>query len=499
MHVNGVCSQWRAVALQTPTLWAAHIPSNALLAIEFIKRSRDLPLNHVQIMSMYPETRPSWYNVVLPELYRTKEIYVQSWPGSERTSQIFSNIQKAPMPYLQSLALYHISGPHDGNTMNKSLKLLHPLPSLRSIKVGGCGLRIDWEHTMLSNLVCLELTNIPLGRRPYMKHLLKLFETSLCLETLLLQDAVEPDDVSASESMVPLNNQLRHLQDVNLHIQSKDTLTLLQSMILSDKTSLYLESDKSDSRNDFRELTIGVQALIDKSSYFIASAEIFASPNSVTIYLSRHGGQRDHWISVQSFNIPHAAALPEEISRASSALSLTNLRQLELALSHPLSSYSSEHWTEIFSSMTSLQTLKLTNITSSTRLLQLLATPIPHHLDMSATSTLNDPDKQVFLLPDLREVTVGDRFFGGRIYPWETSERRMFPSTLVRFVSMRSGVKMTSWDGHEVGIGARCQHQLRKLTVIQNQSQPVLDPDARYMQDVRELLQEFVLNTYSDN
>lgn len=138
---------------------------------------------------------------------------------------------------------------------------------------------------MLSNITCLEPTNILVGSRPCLNHLLSPFEVSPCLETLLLQDAVECDYEFVFRSTMPLNNQLRHLQDVNLHIQSHNVSILLQSMLLSNKTCVYAQSDKRDSRNDFRELAIGVQSLIKKSSYTVRSVDIFISPSSITIYL----------------------------------------------------------------------------------------------------------------------------------------------------------------------------------------------------------------------
>lgn len=211
INVTHVCSYWRRVALEDPSLWT-NIPfSHPRWAKEMLERSKGASLTIVA--DLYAKNS-SHMELVRSALTRISRIQKLSLTQNSNENLLETTLWGLvePAPRLESLKVSF----NDINSVHRlPLRIFSgEAPRLRELDLRDCAL--TWDAPFLRGLTSLKMSSIPLKARPSMSHILAALRNMPNLSTLVLRNILPESSLDAatgklSPGLVARLPQLTHL------------------------------------------------------------------------------------------------------------------------------------------------------------------------------------------------------------------------------------------------------------------------------------------------
>jgi hypothetical protein len=160
IKVTHVCTHWRRVALECPSLWADIPISNPSWVEEVLKRSKMAPLTLVARLPTYCSRGAKMIRIALTSMPRIQRLSLRDYGGKDELGPILAGVL-SPAPLLESLSLKF------GNINSTPVCVLPrhifggKAPRLRELDLQDCSLH--WDSPLLRSLTSLKITSIPLN------------------------------------------------------------------------------------------------------------------------------------------------------------------------------------------------------------------------------------------------------------------------------------------------------------------------------------------------
>lgn len=406
----------------------------------------------------------AWHKLVKPQLHRTREINVLLFSHDvphplEAYTNLLKTLRPLPdMPNLQKLVIaLGEKFYRDVSTYSRKLAQSFPrhLSSLRSLDLHRCAL--DWERTEISNLICLKIKYAPTEQRMSTSRLLRLLASSPRIETLVLLDALQDwsDQDPSQQALEPLTDQLNHVTLVDVSAPLCQALLVVDSIAPPPMSSITvrLPNPLMASEDDHIKLGACLQRFVDRSSHGIISMKIVGpTQHRISFTLGQRVGEAYESVHGFTLNLPIHFLGTDVIGEARKFLkyvSLASLQHLVLSLDQTTYQFSDGYWKQLFLLTPNLKTLAIWEMESARHILTLLTQPVNDNLGATPSSSLQDQDHAHYLLPQLHEVILGDKYssFACDNPKKCENESRLFPRTLELFVRARAAVKVVKTQG----------------------------------------------------
>ncbi|KAK7060157.1 hypothetical protein VNI00_000921 [Paramarasmius palmivorus] len=211
--VTHVCRHWREVSLSTPTLWATPDLTHPTLALEMLRRSKQVPLTILYFAHALTPRGWAALNQVFASLSRIARLDL-SFDEDAFDSFVASANLTQPAPVLERLRFLPGSS-HGRIGLNLPQPFLaNQVPSLTHVEFVGCG--IPWESMLLCNVSSLTCLAIYLGggpvfQLPTYRQLLGIFGKMPRLTKLKLSGKVLPRDREENSTIEATLPNLRAL------------------------------------------------------------------------------------------------------------------------------------------------------------------------------------------------------------------------------------------------------------------------------------------------
>ncbi|KAF8066615.1 hypothetical protein FPV67DRAFT_1495705 [Lyophyllum atratum] len=197
--VSHVCSHWRRVALETPSLWS-DIPLNCpRWAKEMMARSKMSPLTITVMCGYYTRRSTAAVRAALSQLSRIRKLSLYESHGAPRPFSDFAKFLDSPAPLLETLEICITSARGKASaeyTLPEEL-FSGVSPRLARLGIRDCGL--NWGAPIFANLVSLKVANyLPNTSRPLVNQFFSALSTMSRLEKL----DFDSDFASASGELI---------------------------------------------------------------------------------------------------------------------------------------------------------------------------------------------------------------------------------------------------------------------------------------------------------
>ncbi|KAF8066614.1 hypothetical protein FPV67DRAFT_1495703 [Lyophyllum atratum] len=219
-RVSHVCSHWRRVALECPSLWSDIPFSCPRWAEEMLARSKMAPLTiKAMFGGEYPRLRSSaafreaTFKTALSQLSRIRHLSLNQSHGETRAFRELARSLDSPAPLLETFEI-HFTSTSDENTLPQDL-FSGVSPRLVRIGITNCGL--NWGAPIFANLVSLQVAKIPNASRPPVH----LFISALSHMSRLEKLELDSDFASASGELTTLATTVNLPQLVHLNVSSR--------------------------------------------------------------------------------------------------------------------------------------------------------------------------------------------------------------------------------------------------------------------------------------
>ncbi|KAF8066613.1 hypothetical protein FPV67DRAFT_1781145 [Lyophyllum atratum] len=199
-RVSHVCSHWRRVALECPSLWSDIPFSCPRWAEEMLARSKMAPLTIKAMFGEYRTLRSSaavreaTFKTALSQLSRIRHLSLNQSNGDIRAFRELARSLDSSALLLETFDI-HFTSISDENRLPQGL-FSGDSPRLVRLGIAGCGL--NWGAPIFANLVSLKVTNIPNASRPPVDQVISALSHMSRLEKLEL----DSDFASASGELI---------------------------------------------------------------------------------------------------------------------------------------------------------------------------------------------------------------------------------------------------------------------------------------------------------
>ncbi|RDB20806.1 hypothetical protein Hypma_012032 [Hypsizygus marmoreus] len=250
IRVSHVSRYWRAVALETPSIWGTLVFSRPKWSEEMLKRSKMANLVvKADLMCITPKTFEA---VRLALLHGPRIEELQLFAASATLDKLLSGLSfEAPM--LQSLSLsvpgYSRFGTDQGFTLPDTV-LTGETIYLRRVELTKCN--ISWDSSLLRGLTHLKIHETSTAFRPTTQQLIDALERMPSLEVLDLQEAlplVQEGAATPAQSARQVVD-LPQLQHITLKSSVPECVNIVSRITIPVTTRIHLSCNGTEATGD---------------------------------------------------------------------------------------------------------------------------------------------------------------------------------------------------------------------------------------------------------
>ncbi|KAK7058665.1 hypothetical protein VNI00_002301 [Paramarasmius palmivorus] len=253
-----VCSRWRTLALDTPSLWSEPEFEKSNMALEMLRRARNTPLHikaalHRPLIAVREPLLEAIQNVS-----RIASLHIAA-SHNQLVGEIIPLLGK-PAPKLQALYLET----YGGTVVLPEQFLQDEAPRLRSLEL--FNVHIPWNSRLLSDLTTLSIAgNLDDTMLPSASHFMNVLRNMPALEVLALEESVPNISTAARESLPTLT--LPNLRRLTLRSNILSCTTLVDKLIFPSTTFVYLvlrstARSPEDAQAEFRLVKPSLQKVL---------------------------------------------------------------------------------------------------------------------------------------------------------------------------------------------------------------------------------------------
>jgi F-box-like len=200
INVTHVCTHWRRVALEDPSLWTTIPFSNLRWANEMLERSKMAPLT--VMTDLYAKDSP---HMELVQSTLTKIARIQKVSLTQHRSYLLQGLLEMvlgdlvePAPFLESLEVSF----NDRSSVHRLPPSIFSgeAPRLRQLELRDCAL--TWDMPFLRTLTSLTISFVPPAARPSMRQIVASLSNMSNLDILVLRDVLPEGSADAAPGEV---------------------------------------------------------------------------------------------------------------------------------------------------------------------------------------------------------------------------------------------------------------------------------------------------------
>lgn len=248
IKLSHVSRYWRAVALDSPSLWGNIVTTRPRWTEEMLKRSKMASLTLDADLSCVTPRISEAVQLVLQHINRISDLRLIA--SSATMSRLITGLS-IDAPYLHSLSL---SVPRNNRFgMDEDFTLPESLFSgdtsqLQQLELVKCN--INWDSPLLTGLTVLKLSDISFLARPTTLHFLDALEKMPALETLHLQEALPnvEDETILSRAPDRIVN-LPHLSHITVTSTVPECTNFFKHIAIPANATYYLNTRGTDTTN----------------------------------------------------------------------------------------------------------------------------------------------------------------------------------------------------------------------------------------------------------
>jgi len=215
IKLTHVCTHWRRVALECPSLWTTIPLAHPRWAEEMLARSREAPLTIVADVVPHKNRQMELVQSVITRMHQIQKLSLTQRPYSSSggpLEKILADLVN-PAPLLESLSVVFN---RTNNIPTPPLNLFSgEAPRLRELELRDC--LVAWDAPFLRTLTSLKMAFIPPVARPTMGQIIAALGSMPNLEILDLSDILPRQGTSTMAISEPIIS-LPHL--TQLHVES---------------------------------------------------------------------------------------------------------------------------------------------------------------------------------------------------------------------------------------------------------------------------------------
>lgn len=254
IKVSHISRYWRAVALDSPSLWGNIVTTRPRWTEEMVKRSKMARLTLDADLSCVTPRIFEAVQLVLQHITRISDLRLVA--SSATINRLVTGLP-IDAPFLESLSLSvprnNRFGMDEDFTLPQSL-FSGDISQLQHLELVKCN--INWDSSLLTGLTVLKLSDIPLLARPTTSQLLDVLEKMPAMEILHLHEVLPSVDDETMLSRVPDRIiALPHLSHIAVISTVPECTNLFKHITIPSSVTFYLNTRGTDTTNqDFSGL-----------------------------------------------------------------------------------------------------------------------------------------------------------------------------------------------------------------------------------------------------
>ncbi|KAF9466077.1 hypothetical protein BDZ94DRAFT_1252052 [Collybia nuda] len=251
IKVSHVSRHWRAVALDSPSLWGNIVTTRPRWTEEMLKRSKMASLTLEADLSCITPRISEAIQLALQHITRIRDLKLVA--SSSTLNKLITSLQ-INAPILQSLSLSIPRNTRFGVEGDLTLPegcFRGDVSQLRALELVKCN--INWGSPLLSGLTVLKLSDISILARPTTQQLLDVLEKMPSLEILHLQEALpNVGDETISTCAPDRIIKLLHLSHITVTSTVPECVNLLERITIPADITYHLNTRGTDiTKQDF--------------------------------------------------------------------------------------------------------------------------------------------------------------------------------------------------------------------------------------------------------
>jgi hypothetical protein len=273
IKITHVCTRWRRVALDCPTLWTTFsIPTSSLhptFAEIIMERSKNMLLTvhiHIRVITLNQWQR-QLIRMVLAEMSRIRELFLHDGGYREEMVQMLPDFFKGPIPLLESFKMFFNQTACIGYPLNYKLPndfFPGQTHRLRELELQGCSHPSDFS--CLSGLTTLKVSHVPDGSKPSVEQVLTGLHNMPDLENLDLCQALSSDPANTASDIPHVS--LPRLTHIHIASGLRECASLVSRLIYPSTDFVSLNCTVFPSDDEFWDLSSNIPSLRELSTIF---------------------------------------------------------------------------------------------------------------------------------------------------------------------------------------------------------------------------------------